>query len=1125
MVSLVVWSQAAWAALTINSMAVGGAASYAVAPGGTVATATISATTDATTTWKSTGWAIGTSAPASYTCADTTDYAAGGVTGSESFSVTAPLAAGTYNTYFRVASNPSCAGSTTDGVLSGSVIVSPPTLSKTASTSAAVVGDVITFRVRATNSLVLALNGVVVTDTLPTGMTYSTSAATLGTVSVSGQVVTWTIPAIPANSYADLTLAVSLTQQGTLVNTASSTGATSATSSVVVLAQAATHFALDEPVGTWTGTAGEVLDSGGTGLTGKRLQSATTTTNTVSPSPTIASQYSSVVGSFCNAGSFDGNAVVDVASNTLLQYTNKLSATAWIYPTAKPNSGNLYSILSNDVNYEFHLDPNRKLYWWWGASSLTSATSIPLNAWTHVAITMDSSATGGRERIYINGVLDANTNNWIGTLSTNTCDFYIGGDVATGAACSLISSRNFHGMIDEVKLYTYELSAAEVQADMTLGRNCSGAFDHIEIDHDGSASVCTAETVTLKACLDSACTTLYPGSVTVNLSPSGWVGGNTFTFSGGIATRQLSVGSASTVTLGTTSISPTPSNATQCYNGSTQTCSMTFNAASCNFDAVETSASPATRIYTKLANVNFNLDVLALSSSTTINTGYTGTAVVDLVDASASTCPTGSGLNTAQSVTFAAADKGRKSVAFSYANAARNVRVRMKVGSATPACSSDNFAIRPQQFSVSSSMTNTALTGTPKATAGSAFTLTAAAGVSSGYDGTPALDSTKVNDHNGSAIASGTLSGTFSAGTGASATGSAFKYLDVGNIQLTTDAVTDTGFTSVDQTTDCISGSTSNTLSGGKYGCNIGSAASSKFGRWYPSHYSFSGALTPGCSAGSFTYMDQDALGVALTLKAHATTGAAASASDPVVSRYTTGYPNLAPVTLAGSNSGSAVAITRLASPTFPTMPNTALWSAGIFAISDTYAFSKLSSPDGPYDLFLLQATLADPDGSALLTSPGVTNTTKIRYGRLKIGNAYGSEFLDLPIPLEAQYWTSAGYVTNRADTCTSITPSTIMFSNFTRNLSACETQLSPTSAQTLANGKASLKLTKPGANNQGSVQLTLNTGSTASGSTCLSSSSSAATAGNMTWFGSNPSGTETFGVFRAPYIYLREHY
>jgi MSHA biogenesis protein MshQ len=432
-------------------------------------------------------------------------------------------------------------------------------------------------------------------------------------------------------------------------------------------------------------------------------------------------------------------------------------------------------------------------------------------------------------------------------------------------------------------------------------------------------------------------------------------------------------------------------------------------------------------------------------------------------------------------------------------------------------------------------MTNAGLTGTPMAVAGSAFALSAAAGVSSGYDGTPVLDVSKVVDHNGVSIAGGTLSGTFSAGTGAAASGAGFKYLDVGNVHLVGDAVVDSGFSSVDQTTDCVAGSTSNTLSSGQYGCNIGSADSVKFGRWYPSHYSFSGALTPGCAAGMFTYMGQDALGVALTLKAHASTGAAPAATDPIVSRYTyaPGYTNLASVTLSGDNNGSAVAVSRLDNPAFPSMPNATLWVAGLFTINDTFAFSRQAAPDGPFELFKLIASVNDPDGSSLIgtNAQKETNATRIRYGRLWLGNAYGSELLDLPIPLEAQYWAAGGYyVTNRDDVCTTIPVSSIALSFLatTPNLVACETQLSPMGSPVLVGGKLPLKLTKPGKGNNGTVGLALNIGSAAVGSTCVSSSgaSTPATAASLPWFGIvNPAGRAAFGVFKTPLIYRRENY
>lgn len=983
-----------------------------------------------------------------------------------------------------------------------------PTLGKVASTAAGVVGDVVTFAVTAENTYTVSLTNVVLTDTLPAGMTYVTHVVTHGTLAVSGQTLTWTIPELTAGTRAEMTLAVGLGQAGLLTNTVTAPGAASASATVRVLASAVTHFRLDEPAGSWNGSTGEVIDSGGTALHGRRLVTTSpTTTNAVVPVPTIASQHGSVIGSFCNAGSFDGGAVVEVADSPNFDYTTQLSATAWVYPTAYP--GELSSILSNDTNYEFHLDPNGKLYWWWGASNFRSATTVPLNQWSHIAITFNSAAGARRQRIYINGVLDANSNNWQGTLQANNCNFYIGGDVATGS-CALIPARNFRGRIDEVKLYNYELDGSEVRADMTLGRQCSGAFDHIRLEHDGLASVCAPEQVTVKACLDANCSTLYPGNVTVRLTPAGWQGGDTFTFSGGITSRRLSVGSAGNVTLGVSSTTPASTNVGRCFIGGAENCAMNFAATSCAFDAVETARGPQWPIYTKLAGVPFSLDVLALSGPTTINANYTGTVAVDLVDASTSACPSGAGLTSATNITFAAGNGGRRPVSFTYPNAARNVKVRMKVGTADPACSSDNFAIRPGQFAISSSMNNGNLTGTPVAAAGTPFTLTAAAGVAGGYTGTPVLLPAKVNDHNGLDI-SAALTGSFAAGTGSQAEGSNFSYKDVGNIQLEADAVIDSAFTTVDQPDDCVLNSSSNTLTGGKYGCNIGSAASDRFGRWRPSHFSFVGTLTPACASGGFTYMGDDRLGVAVTVKAHAQGAGAASASDPVTSRYFSGAAGLpaailADVTISGDNAGTAVALSKLKTPDFPTMPNDSLWSAGLFSISDTYSFERNATPAASdlYDAFRLKAAITDPDGATLI-DPKESATTRIRYGRLRLSNVYGSRMGALEMPVQAQYWSGSSWLVNALDNCTVVPFASVYVSN---------TGVATAASQpvTVSNGKATIRLTP---STLGSVDVGFNL------SNCAPALGGGSGAG-MSWLSGGASGLvcptakATFGIYEA---------
>lgn len=108
----------------------------------------------------------------------------------------------------------------------------------------------------------------------------------------------------------------------------------------------------------------------------------------------------------------------------------------------------------------------------------------------------------------------------------------------------------------------------------------SSSFDHFLISHDGTALTCEPESITITACANAACTAPhYTSSVSVSLSPTGWVGGDTQTMSGGSSTFQLSKTTAGSYTLNVASSSPAPSDSTtQCVNSgaSNTSCDITF---------------------------------------------------------------------------------------------------------------------------------------------------------------------------------------------------------------------------------------------------------------------------------------------------------------------------------------------------------------------------------------------------------------------------------------------------------------------------------------------------------------------------------------------------------------------
>ena len=288
-------------------------------------------------------------------------------------------------------------------------------------------------------------------------------------------------------------------------------------------------------------------------------------------------------------------------------------------------------------------------------------------------------------------------------------------------------------------------------------------------------------------------------------------------------------------------------------------------------------------------------------------------------------------------------------------------------------------------------------------------------------------------------------------------------------------------------------------------------------------------------SASTFTYLGEN-FRLGFTLTAQNTAGT-------TTQNYSGSFAKFDPTSATAWNlagiSGSTVF--SGASGRLTLGSSTGSWSAGVAAgVALTAAASRASSADGPFANALFGIAPVDSDGVAFASydldaDPSVVGNdhltvagVALRFGRLQMQNVYGSELLDLPLSMQAQYWAGSYYTTNVNDSCTAIPVSSITMGNYLKQLSACKTQLSPTGTVTLVAGKLSgtgLLLTKPGANNAGSVDLAINLGTVPTGAVCLGTSASSATAANMPWFGANPGARAAFGVFKSPIIYGRENY
>lgn len=683
--------------------------------------------------------------------------------------------------------------------------------------------------------------------------------------------------------------------------------------------------------------------------------------------------------------------------------------------------------------------------------------------------------------------------------------------------------------------------------DFVVGSTLVPAYDHLEIRHPGTANLCPVD-VTVLACTSATVPcpaanivntgTLTgsikqtPGAPAITKTPDPFTLGSTAS----TAIVKFQGSGAGTFTLAGQSLSSTPLNGTKCWNTTTNTasCSFTVTNVPCvtGFECVETgltynnlTLNPTSRnpLYTQVSGNGFRFDVVALQSGGTQSTGYTASSgvTVELFDDSATPQPACSAYSSpiaSQSITFSAGDNGRKTLPANFVvnNAYTKLRCRVRdTNVSVYGCSSDNFSVRPSSFTVSSTAsadaTGASVTNTPAIKAGAAFGLTASAGVV-GYNGVPQTDNTKIQAHS-TAVQAGAIGGSFNAANAANgiATAANFNYSEAGYFRFAANGVYDSLFTAVDSAAgDCATGFSA---VGGKQACSFGNAAATNyFGRFIPDHFALTQtATTQGC-AGGFTYLGYDGFTTNFSLTAQ-------NASNGTTQNYSGSFVKLGNLWSNFNFTATGVPATSTfsASATAPS----ATWTNGVGAISAKHQITRPSTKVAPVSVAVF-ARPVDLDG-VTMASTQTSPASEFRLGRLYLPNSYGSELLPLNAPIEAQYWNGSAYVRNQLDTCTVVPANTIAMGNYKKSLNACEAQL--TGSGSMLNGLTNFRLSRPGAGNGGSVDLSVNLNA-AAGSVCNTATATSAGSANMPWFGStNPGARATFGIFKTPVIYMRENF
>jgi hypothetical protein len=341
---------------------------------------------------------------------------------------------------------------------------------------------------------------------------------------------------------------------------------------VISLAASSNPSGLISAYGSDEGSGATLADISGNGITGQ-LQGATWTT----------------AGKYSGGLSFNGSAnYVDLGTRAVLQSTGSMSWSAWVYATGNPpDDGQIVALSDYSAGWQFKTTPDTGVRTFGIAISPSGAghtqryskTVMALNTWYHVAAVYN--ATAKALDIYVNGTLDNGV--LIGSIPA--------AQVVPNISATLGKREGgffFKGTIDNVRIYSKALSAAEVQADMVTPVGGSGS---------GSAP-----TVSSLSCNQTSLSSGVGSMCTITLSQGAPTGGATVTLSDNSsllttpATAMVAAGSTSgtfTVTAGAIATDQAAT-VTATLNGASKTTTINLVSSPVSLSSVSCSPSAMT---------------------------------------------------------------------------------------------------------------------------------------------------------------------------------------------------------------------------------------------------------------------------------------------------------------------------------------------------------------------------------------------------------------------------------------------------------------------------------------------------------------------------------------------------
>ncbi|MFT7137680.1 MAG: MSHA biogenesis protein MshQ [Sulfitobacter sp.] len=700
----------------------------------------------------------------------------------------------------------------------------------------------------------------------------------------------------------------------------------------------------------------------------------------------------------------------------------------------------------------------------------------------------------------------------------------------------------------------------------------SSQIDHYEIIHDGQGLTCDAESVAVKACIDTSCSILSTESVTLDfLADSTVVSSSTFTGSAAVSLNNTTV---ETLTLSVANPSVAAANVLVCDDGSGTSCDIEFTDAGFRFLS---GAGNSTTLPNQTSGTVFGdtLKLQAVKSTDGVCSGlFTGNTDVDLSQENVDPGGTsglsfsidGNNIAKHSSVTATTLNFGADSIATIptplYHDAGQiRLRANYDLGGVTLSGSSNTFWVGPAQLVASAMLGATALNGasataTPTHEAGENFVLSVTAVNSLGVvtpnyvPGQIQLKLVRTGP-----IATGSVDGNVNYAASSAMATSISSSASFQSVALTS-------FSSGVSTYNAAHYSEVGLLSLEVQDSNYGNASivipstPLNIGRFIPEHFkqtvaqdgffrttcgprtmfsAYSGQRDEATgSAGAISYLTSPILAITAYNKQDQITqnyyedsngsvndymkltSAGISITVPTLDEVATGLDtNKLPIT-ASMNTGT------LSQNDLTALPSVVALSKGVLhyqlSANDNFFYNRSSNAlVAPFtsNIDFSTASIIDADSVNATTTTNASPTgVNILFGRLRLENSFGPETTNFPQPMRTEHFDGAGFIATVSNSCTSYDASKISLTNI--SLDPALTNVLGTTGNFVLGKTQDIALEAPGSGNQGAIGVSYDA---------------------YNWLeydwdsdgahDDNPSALATFGIFRGDdrVIYWREIY